>query len=109
MVAFALSKEAVTVNGGLFQAVEVSRVSTSLDSTMSRLVVVLASTEMKVKMSVAASSWMDWWLHAAKSLLLANSSQNRYYQLFLARASTQMMMARTALVLWVNLVLKCQD
>ena len=52
---------------------------------------------------------MDWWLFMARSLVKGSKKDSKVNCFFLASVRTQMMMARTATVLWANTVHKCQD
>ena len=55
-----------------------------------------------------ASSWMDWWHYAGKSLFSKEPNEkSRCYHLLVAAARSKMMMAWTALVLWASSVFRC--
>ena len=59
---------------------------------------------------VEATSWMDWWRFAMKSLALKYSSDACLIRrLSLAGARCQFLVAKTASTLWANLVLKKCD
>ena len=56
------------------------------------------------------ASWTEWWRFATQLLVSDNSFEEaKCYRLFLMGSGTLMMMARTVLVLWVNLALKGHD
>ena len=59
---------------------------------------------------VEATSWMDWWTYAMKSLSLKSADDARHVcHLSLARAGCQLLVAKTASTLWANVILKHQD
>ena len=59
---------------------------------------------------VEATSWMDWWTFSVKSLALKSSSDARLvHRLSLAGGRCQLLVAKIASALWINLVLKQRD
>ena len=52
---------------------------------------------------------MDWWIFAFMSFMKCSKEKYKVILLFLAGARTQMMMAKTASVMWANAVFKCRD
>ena len=56
---------------------------------------------------IEATSWMDWWMFAARSMALS-SSRDAYKvrHLFAAEAHCQLLVTKTASTVWANLLLK---
>ena len=82
---------------------------------LNRTDVILSSSEaedMEAAMQsiVEATTWMDWWTFAMKSLAFQSSSDARFVcRLSLVGTRCQLLMAKTASTLWANLVLKRHD
>ena len=82
---------------------------------LNRTDVILSSSEEEdleaaVWSIVEATSWMDWWTFAMKSLALKSSSDARLVcRLSLAGARYQLLVVKMASTLWANLVLKRHD
>ena len=66
--------------------------------------------EATLRSVVGATSWMDWWTYAMKSLSLKSTDDARLVShLSLAGARCQLLIAKTASTLWANIVLKRRD
>ena len=82
---------------------------------LSKTNVVLSSSEVEdfeaaARSVVEVTSWMDWWMFAAKSMALRGSEDTKMLmRLFVADACCQLLVANTVSTLWMNLILKCQD
>ena len=69
--------------------------------------VVLSSTEAE---DLEATSWMDWWTFVARSMTLSSSGDHhKVKRLIVARASCQLLVAKTASTMWANLLLMRHD
>ena len=59
---------------------------------------------------VEATSWMDWWTFAMRSLALKFTNDGRLVRcLTLAGTRCQLLIAKTASTLWANIILKMKD
>ena len=66
--------------------------------------------EAALKSIVEATSWMDWWTYAMKSLALKSTTDSLLVcHLSLAGTICQLLVAKTASTLWANIVLKRRD
>ena len=66
--------------------------------------------ELALKSNVEATSWMDWWTFAMKSLLLKSAKDTRLVRrLSLDGARCQLLVAKTSSTLWANVILKRLD
>ena len=67
-------------------------------------------TEAASQSIVKATSWMEWWTFAMKSLALQSTKDSRLvHRLSLAGTRCQLLVAKTASTLWANVVLKRRD
>ena len=59
---------------------------------------------------IEVMSWMDWWTCSSKSMALSDSSNlKKIKHLFVAGTYCQLLVAKTASAIWVNLLLKCHN
>ena len=77
--------------------------------------VVLSSSEAEdleaaVLTLIEATSWMNWWKFAARSMALSSSSDHHKVKcFFVAGARCQLLVAKTVSTMWANLILKRCD
>ena len=66
--------------------------------------------EAALRSVVEATSWMDWWTYAMKSLSLKSTDDARVVRrLSLAGARCHLLVAKTSSTLWANMALKRRD
>ena len=59
---------------------------------------------------IKATPWMDWWTFAMKSMAVKSSSEARFIKrLSLPGARCQLLVAKTASMVWANIVLEWHD
>ena len=69
-----------------------------------------ADMEAALRSIVEATSWMDWWTYAMKSLSLKSTDDTRLLRRFsMATARCQLLVVKTASTLWANVILKRRD